>query len=107
MGMLRSLYQAHGKPALALVDIHAVDLDPHMCRLTALQVLLSSMVHQVPFSSLRVECGNPLISTEKLFAYAIPHVRRYLSNHQPNALDLEERNRQEERLRTAEAAQVL
>jgi type I restriction-modification system DNA methylase subunit len=99
MGMLRSLYQAHGKPAIALVDIHAVDLDSQMCRLTALQVLLSSMVHQVPFSSLRVECGNPLISTEKLFAYAIPNVRKYLSNHQPTKLDMEERDRQIERLK--------
>lgn len=98
MGMLRSIYQDHGKPAIALVDIHAVDLDPHMCRLTALQVLLSSMVHQVPFSSLRVECGNPLISTEKLFAYAIPNVKKNHSNHQPNKLDKEERDRQLRRI---------
>lgn len=98
MGILKSVYQEHGRQAIALVDIHAVDRDPHMCRLTALQVLLSSMVHQVPFSSLRVECGNPLVQDEKLFAYAIPNVRRYLSNHQPNDLDKEERDRQIERL---------
>lgn len=98
MGMLRRLYKEHGKTAIALVDIHAVDLDPHMCRLTALQVILSSMIHQVPFSSLRVDCGNALISDEKLFAYAIPNVRKYLSNHQPNILDKEERNRQIEKL---------
>lgn len=98
MGMLRTLYQDNGKEAIALVDIHTVDLDPHMCRLTALQVILSSMVHQVPFSSLRVECGNCLISNEKLFVYAIPNDKKYLSNHQPNNLDKEERQRQIERL---------
>ena len=107
MGMLQSLYQEHGKPAIALVDIHAVDRDPHMCRLTSLQVILSSMVHQMPFSSLRVECGNPLIQDEKLFTYAIPHVRRYLSNHQPNDLDNEEISRQIARLKTVEVVQAL
>ena len=94
MGMLRSLYQEHGKRAIALVDIHAVDLDPHMCRLTALQVILSSMLHQVPFSSLRVDCGNPLIQSEKLFVYAIPQVQKYFNNHMPNELDWYEYSRQ-------------
>lgn len=94
MGMLRTLYQEHGKRAIALVDIHAVDLDPHMCRLTALQVILSSMLHQVPFSSLRVDCGNPLIQSEKLFVYAIPQVQKYFNNHVPNELDWYEYNRQ-------------
>jgi len=94
MGMLQKLYQVHGKQAIALVDIHAVDRDHHMCRLTSLQVILSSMVHQVPFSSLRVECGNPLIQDEKLFAYAIPHVRRYLKNHAMNELDQYEHEKQ-------------
>lgn len=94
MGMLRTLYQEHGKRAITLVDIHAVDIDPHMCRLTALQVILSSMLHQVPFSSLRVECGNPLINKEKLFAYAIPNITSYFRNHEPNELDWQEYNRQ-------------
>lgn len=94
MGMLRTLYQEHGKRAISLVDIHAVDINPHMCRLTALQIILSSMIHQVPFSSLRVECGNPLINKEKLFAYAIPNVRRYLYNHEMNELDRYEYDRQ-------------
>jgi hypothetical protein len=94
MGILRTLYQEHGKRAISLVDIHAVDIDPHMCRLTALQVILSSMIHQVPFSSLTVECGNPLINKEKLFAYAIPNITSYFRNHEPNELDWYEYNRQ-------------
>lgn len=94
MGMLQKLYQVHGKPAIALVDIHAVDIDPHMCRLTALQVILSSMLHQVPFSSLRVECGNALTQSEKLFVYSIPQVQKYFKNHIPNELDWYEYNRQ-------------
>ncbi|MGJ7553385.1 N-6 DNA methylase [Variovorax sp. RB3P1] len=94
VGMLHKLYQVHGKPAIALVDIHAVDRDHHMCRLTSLQVILSSMVHQVPFSSLRVECGNPLIQDEKLFAYAIPNVRTYLNHHAMNELDRYEYEKQ-------------
>lgn len=98
MGMLQSVFQEHGKQAIALVDIHAVDRDPEMCRLTSLQIILSSMVHQVPFASLRVECGNPLTQDEKLFAYAIPNVKKYLSSHRPNNLDIEERQRQIERL---------
>lgn len=94
MGVLKTLHQEHGKQAIALVDINAVDIDPNMCRLTTLQIVLSSMLHQVPFSSLRVDCGNPLISNEKLFAYVIPNVRSYLANHDMNELDRYEYDRQ-------------
>ena len=60
MSFLHQVYTERGKHGVSMLDIHAQDLDGTMCLLTALQITLSAIVHDVPFRSLIVIQGNAL-----------------------------------------------
>ena len=78
MGLMNTVYRDHGKNGVVLLDIEVQDIDEEMCRLTALQILMSSLIHGIPFSSLKVIHGNVLTSlNERVFLFCIPDKSRY------------------------------
>lgn len=66
LGHLRQTLAASGRAGVLSLDIHAGDIDPHMCRLTAVQVVLGSIAHGIPFGSLHVQCGDTISDYEAL-----------------------------------------
>lgn len=60
LGYIYQVYKKHGKEGVALLDVHAQDICPHMCRLATLQIMASSLIHGIPLHGLTVQCGNAL-----------------------------------------------
>lgn len=60
LGSLRYIYETHGKEAIAKVHMSAVDLDINMVRMTAAQIILHSIIHQIPLASFKVSHGNAI-----------------------------------------------
>ncbi|WP_374553335.1 N-6 DNA methylase [Aquitalea pelogenes] len=60
LGSLRYIHETHGKEAIAKVHVSAVDLDINMVRMTAVQIVLHSILHQAPLASFRVSYGNAI-----------------------------------------------
>lgn len=60
LGWLRYAHELH-PTRLNQVHMFAVDLDPKMVRITALQITLSCIFHKIPLGSLSIHCCNAII----------------------------------------------
>ena len=80
MSFLHQVYADQGRQGVSMLDIHAQDLDGTMCLLTAMQITLSAIVHDVPFRSLIVVQGNALTlqDNETVFV-CVPDCKKYFS----------------------------
>lgn len=68
--MLPMLRKFHAKNELHLVQAHANDLDPKMCVMAAVQMLMPSVVHNIRFGELEITQGNALTGKLDLVVYA-------------------------------------
>ncbi|QNP48387.1 N-6 DNA methylase [Diaphorobacter aerolatus] len=57
LGQLHALYHSQGKEAIQNLYLELQDIDPHMVKLASAQVVLSSIVHQIPLSHIKVIGG--------------------------------------------------
>ncbi|MGK8203163.1 N-6 DNA methylase [Burkholderia cenocepacia] len=55
---LRQAFAAHGKEGVARMYVFANDIDPAMVKATVVQIVQSSILHNVPFGGLRVHCSD-------------------------------------------------
>ncbi|WP_423197992.1 hypothetical protein DFLDMN_001630 [Cupriavidus sp. H19C3] len=60
LGALRYINETKGKEAIGKVQMLAVDLDINMVRMTAVQIIMHSILHQIPLASLNVSHGNAI-----------------------------------------------
>lgn len=91
MGVLSQVHTLYGSEGVALMDIYCEDIDPHMAMLTSLQLTISAIIHNLPFSSLSVRCVNTLTQKDPVHAvYCIPDTKTYWTGHEPTAADFGE-----------------
>lgn len=60
LGYLRDTYAQDGAAGVAKVSVRANDLDPHMCRMTTVQVVLGSIVHRLPLYDIAVSASDAI-----------------------------------------------
>lgn len=58
LAKLRQAFASHGKEGVARMYVFANDIDPAMMKVTVVQIVLSSILHNVPFGGLRVHCSD-------------------------------------------------
>lgn len=66
LGTLRCIYETHGKEAVANVHIEAVDLDINMVRMTTVQIVMHSILHQIPLASFKVHHANTISEYQEI-----------------------------------------
>lgn len=91
MGVLSQVHSLYGREGVGLMDIYCEDIDPHMAMLTSLQLTISAIVHNLPYSSLSVRCVNTLTQKDPVHTlYCIPDTKTYWTMHEPTATDIGE-----------------
>lgn len=68
--LLPFLRRYHQEGCLHQVQVHANDLDPKMCVMAAVQMLMPSVVHNIRFGGLEITQGNALTGKLELVVYA-------------------------------------
>lgn len=82
LAAMNRMWKERGMAGVQEMDIQVQDIDDLMCKLTAIQIVYSSMIHQVPFSSLEVINGNVLtLIDNQTMLYVIPSLSRFMFTH--------------------------
>lgn len=87
LGALRVIVREHGKEALRYIHLIGNDLDPSMCRMCAVQLLLPSFIHSAPIGSVALTQGDTIVDYSKGYDPVILAIRNvfdydiYLDRH--------------------------
>lgn len=60
LALLRRILEMHGEESIKLLDVLVMDLDPNMVRLCTVQIVMSSVIHNIPIFGLEAHCGNTI-----------------------------------------------
>lgn len=66
LATLRCIYNTHGKEALSMVHLDAVDLDINMVRMATVQIVMHSILHQIPLGSLKIHHANTISQYQEI-----------------------------------------
>lgn len=89
LGALRVIVREHGKEALRYIHLQGNDLDPNMCRMCAVQLLLPSFMHNMAIGSITLTQGDTIVDYEDGFDPVLLAVRNvfdydnYMTKHMP------------------------
>lgn len=60
LAQLRGILDMHGEDSVKLLEVVVMDLDPNMVRLCTVQIVMSSVMHNIPIFGLEAHCGNTI-----------------------------------------------
>ena len=60
LAQLRGILDMHGEDIIKLLEVVVMDLDPNMVRLCTVQIVMSSVMHNIPIFGLEAHCGNTI-----------------------------------------------
>lgn len=60
LALMRRILHMHGEDSIKLLEVIVMDLDPNMVRLCTVQIVMSSVMHNVPIFGLEAHCGNTI-----------------------------------------------